>query len=947
MKNITYTPFFLLFVFTCGYIYSSNPEIDFMSGYWSCHFTFSPAPYDLPLLKKQAAEDPKFAKQIKLRKIDFSKPSKRWPFYFQLYHSREQFFLDFPEPPEQWVSPGFDDSLWPRHILPQLTGRSFWRAQVTGLACFRARFTVNDPDAVRSLRITARFRGGALVYVNGKEVGRAYLPAGKIDSSTPSEPYPETAYVLPRIRIGNYDSKGERAVTELIGKFPGPNHYIKYKKSTSKLFGKEPIDNLAGMGNKGREIITREEWEKVQGIRDRELTAKMPSSCLRKGINTLCVEIHRSNIRPGVPVKWLHTYFIGCTAEYSPAGSVLPEKRPQTIQVWTDDIHRRYFEKDYGPSRERTVPLRIAGARNGSFSGQFIIGTHNDITSPKVSVGNLVSSTGNRISPAAITVRYCKPHSMAEVGVKKLSANAQGGRGMESLSTRLAKVRYAPDVKPPKGLRSHAYRKWKEKMLSRIIFFDHLSPDPPASISADTCLPVWITVKIPPAAKPGLYAGTITVAVSGNRTDVPVRLQVMDWTLPDPEQFSTVLGMEPSPYGVSNHYKVAPWSDKHFRLMKNTFRLMALLGNDLVIVPVLLNSEFGNKNDSIIRWKRVSGGYECDCSLLKRFLGIAAKYSKPSCICFVISHSSRPYSAVKKGNHVLLQNGPEKDTILEVPKAGTQEAAAFWKPFIRDVRKCMKEQGMEKSLHWGHLGDNLKGETGKTIKMFKELSPEIGWARSSHGWGGPKTGFSFSTTVRHASSPFNRNKSRIMSCKGWKREWNRLVFTRVENHVSVVYGFSSPYRYRIAPERAVVCGCNGIGRWGLDYWAGTYPTWGNITPTVLSFLWPGPEGAETSARFECFREGLQETEARVFLEKKMEEKEFAESGTEKKIQKILDQRITDQFIQVLQSADNCPQPKIEEYYSGWQQSSWDLYSAAAEASGGTVPDADAKKRFFQ
>jgi len=72
-------------------------------------------------------------------------------------------------------------------------------------------------------------------------------------------------------------------------------------------------------------------------------------------------------------------------------------------------------------------------------------------------------------------------------------------------------------------------------------------------------------------------------------------------------------------------------------------------------------------------------------------------------------------------------------------------------------------------------------------------------------------------------------------------------------------------------DRALAQGRTGFTRVGADEWAGIHydgmdvPRWLTGIP-VLFLLWPGPQGAETSVRFEALLEGIQETEARIFIE---------------------------------------------------------------------------------
>ena len=84
------------------------------------------------------------------------------------------------------------------------------------------------------------------------------------------------------------------------------------------------------------------------------------------------------------------------------------------------------------------------------------------------------------------------------------------------------------------------------------------------------------------------------------------------------------------------------------------------------------------------------------------------------------------------------------------------------------------------------------------------------------------------------------------------------------------------------------------------------------------------------------REGLQEAEARILLERKLE------STPDSAVQKMLDDRIM--------ATVHMPRHKYisraYEYHGGWQERSWDLYAAAAVAAGGKAPSADERAKFL-
>jgi len=95
---------------------------------------------------------------------------------------------------------------------------------------------------------------------------------------------------------------------------------------------------------------------------------------------------------------------------------------------------------------------------------------------------------------------------------------------------------------------------------------------------------------------------------------------------------------------VAAQYDVVPWSNEHFALLAASFRELGRIGNCWVNVPVLRNTEFGNRDDSMIRWTlKRDGTYAFDFGVLDRYLDLAIQHcGPPKVVCLVVMHGMPP-----------------------------------------------------------------------------------------------------------------------------------------------------------------------------------------------------------------------------------------------------------------------------------------------------------------
>jgi hypothetical protein len=100
------------------------------------------------------------------------------------------------EPPANWAASDFDDSGRARYVGQAPSG-----SRELAVRCIRGEVSVTDPGRVKSLTLSLGYRGGAVVYLNGRKLTRGNLPHGMIDAEALAESYPTEGYLRPDNRL--------------------------------------------------------------------------------------------------------------------------------------------------------------------------------------------------------------------------------------------------------------------------------------------------------------------------------------------------------------------------------------------------------------------------------------------------------------------------------------------------------------------------------------------------------------------------------------------------------------------------------------------------------------------------------------------------------------------------------------------------------------------------
>jgi len=738
--------------------------------------------------------------------------------------------------------------------------------------------------------------------------------------------------------------------------------------------------------------LNREGWNRLLKLRDREIgPVSIPGKLLRKGPNVLAVELrgslhHPLIFAPGIwghgkakrwnqGKSWCHLRLVRLKLD-DPSGT-LPSamQPPKQLRVWAEDMHSRLYGREYRPTTMPTGRLKFVGALNGHFSGMLSVMSGRKIEGLSVGATDLEHAAGKGTIPKdRITVTGLVGHpltDMSQLGVhiKGLDRSPMNFMAKEALAHTLN----SPFVKVPRI----PGKDWAANTAGKTLFYDHISAALPRTIPANVLQPLWVRLDVPMKTVPGTYTGRITVQAKGAKPIVvPVEAEVIDWRVPGPREFVTDMGLEHHPYAVANHYllpkdaqarprdrdwrgpvkaRVPLWSDEHFRLLVKSFKQMARAGNDLLFIPVLHRTEFGNWEDSMIKWiRRKDGAYDFDFKIMDRFLDLAVRHmGTPRVICFVIMHCqlASPTPAVTvydeaKGKHETLTLGWKQDAFNRLP---------VWRQFGAAVLRHMQGKGLEQSVYWGHGGDHESDPA--LMGLFWELFPNHYWAASGHTYHGGAGGGGHSRNVVRYFADVYGAASPVESKKGWKGAYigggpsvvvgtqyaassigkaQRLIRNETYLYVHIprdeLRGAAQPIRWRGIPSVSLHRGYCGLGHIGFDGYHHIYldgyigGDWAFPGRPHHMVTWPGPDGAEPSARYEALLEGIQEGEARIFLEQTVDRK-LVSTEMAKKIQDVLLDYLHHYCLWPQLRGDS-----VHDYIHPWQDDSRKLYRIAAKVA---------------
>ena len=838
-------------------------------------------------------------------------------------------------PPKQWAEPGFDDTGWLRQRITQLPHDrpQLWPDLFNRAIFLRTTFQVADPAKVKELILNMAYRGGVRILINGKELKRASLPAGELPEEAKGDDYPEDAYRAYIDEVTDPQT-GRRVIPDLRMPFHRAPHDEKNPKLSQYRYAHSHI------------WVNEKGWDRMVKLRDRELgDVSVPGSMLVKGVNVLAIEVRGSHYHPIIypgaggerfnngnwrqgggfeNYTWAHTRLIrmGLTDPASAVASTL--QRPEGVQVWVEDMHNRTYPQDFNQPGGATGKLRMVGAPNGCYGGQFVVGASKDLAGLKIAVGEVKSDKAT-LPADAFGLQAMVPEPLADI------YKCGYGRGVDVGPVNEMTMHTVLQLSKNPGLFKAEIGGVVGEEMKKFQYFDHLSEALPASVKAGASQPFWLSLKIPEGTAPGVYRGSVTVSAEGMEpSSVPVEVEVIDWRVPGAGEFQTDVLLTQSLYAYPKQYKVPLFSDQHFKLMESAFKQLARVGNDCLYVPVLLRSEFGNvEQPGPIKWiRRKDGSLTFDYTNLDKYLDLAVKHmGVPRVISFGVMHWCMASSPPKVW---VYDEATGKEEMVGMGwRDNAAERIPMWKAFANQLVDHMRAKGLYGSMYWGHGGDAESDPA--LIGLLFELYPDIYWTASTHSYGGGSGGGGHEARVFRCVSEIYAKPYTETSYKGWLRRGGDQKFFNPLSDRNRSSGMAVPFCFRTSADYSMHLGYTGIGGMGYDYYALSWnegyggTDWNVAGLPFFTLSWPGKGGAESSARFEAMLEGIQDAELRIFIEQQLERKALPDELAKQAQAAVLDRYrafLTRQF-------NFSP---LAQNGVGWQDYSRKAYQAAAAAA---------------
>lgn len=504
--------------------------------------------------------------------------------------------------------------------------------------------------------------------------------------------------------------------------------------------------------------------------------------------------------------------------ENFPSISPLPKPDPDKWQRLRQDFTLSVADFDSrinynrSPVTNESSDINVSGWKGEKVNGLLVISSKKDINLVKTTVSDLKAGNG-----ATINANSCKIGYVYYV----VGDNSRGICHKKN-------IKYDDIVTPD------------------VIDFNGGS----SFVKPFTNRPIWVSITIPQNASPGSYKGKITVLLDGRPFTSNIFVKVLNRTMPAPADKKFFLDLWQYPLAEAEYYKVKPWSDQHFNLMKRSMIQLKDAGQKVITTSFfwdMFNSVPRKVEDMMIKVvKKKDGQWQYDFNNFDRWVQFMMGLGiRDQITCYGIAPLNYRYHYFDEATGQLIYFSQGVN--------GT-DYRKFWTAYLQAFEKHLKEKGW---FEITTLGIDEKELSVLTVLIDFIKSQDKEWKISVTGKYFP----TLQDKVYDYSVISNQQVPDADLAERRAKGYITAFYTSCWELFPNTFVMSDPIDATWLSWNAAKRGLDGYSRWAFDYWAKGK----NALVDVRSKGSAGdnfiiyPSGY-SSVRFEMLKDGIEDYE---------------------------------------------------------------------------------------
>jgi hypothetical protein len=427
---------------------------------------------------------------------------------------------------------------------------------------------------------------------------------------------------------------------------------------------------------------------------------------------------------------------------------------------------------------------------------------------------------------------------------------------------------------------------------------DPLFEKPPERVEPNSTQGVWLTVRVPKTAEPGVYANALIVHAGSHEVKLTIELHVPELTLPDLTEGKFCLNLWQDPSSVALAAKLPLWSEEHWKLLEAYARDLAAHGEKSITTTIIHDpwrSDVGHAMPAMVAWRfpgqwqlGQESRFEFDFTVFDRYVELMMKAG--------IRKTIHSYSMV---------NGPGESSDCDLGYINTRTGQLLirhttvgddwykkaWDAFLPVFVKHLREKGW---LDRTYIGFDEKPQAIMDKIMAELHAAAPGLKITLAGGGASQQSRSAGDLTIHLDDLAHPDAvARLV------RERRGIgptsFYTACSPHSPNTFLYSPLWESRLLPWIAFRHGLDGYLRWNYNYWfegMWSQPRY-HWHSGDMFFVYPGEQGPLASARWEMLRQGIQDFEALGMLKDRIDalKKQPAQAAQAARLEKRLKEAV--------------------------------------------------------